>query len=79
MKNYIVGYLSFFENELKLIKISEESEYKAVRQCVLGLCSDEESRQQELEWQNSDDYPQDFESLDDMLYNSDIAINVIEI
>lgn len=30
MKNYIVGILSMFENELKLFKITAENEYEAV-------------------------------------------------
>lgn len=79
MKNYVVGYLSFFENDLKLFKITAESDYMAIRQAMIDACSTEEGKQSEIDWQNSEDYPTDKESLIDMLYNSDVAINVTEI
>jgi hypothetical protein len=31
MKNYVVGILSMFENDLKLFKITAENEYEAVK------------------------------------------------
>lgn len=78
MKNYIVGYLSFFENDLKLLKITADSQYEAIKNAMLELCGDEECRKSEVAWQDSEDYPETLEDLIDMLYNSDIAINVIE-
>ena len=79
MTNYVVGYLTFFENELRLFKVQAETGYEAIKQAMLSTCSSEEGRQQELDWQNSEEYPENYEDLIDMLYNSDIAINVIEI
>ena len=79
MKNYVIGYLSFFENDLKMFKIQAESEYEAVKKTMIEVCSKEEYKESEIEWQNSEDYPQDLESLMDMLYNSDIAVEVVEV
>ena len=31
MKNYVVGILSMFENDLKLFKVMAENEYEAVK------------------------------------------------
>lgn len=79
MKNYVVGYLSFFENDLKQFKITAESDYEAIKKAMVEACSDEECKQSEIDWQSDESYPKDTESLIDMLYNSDVAINVIEI
>lgn len=78
MKNYVVGICSMFENEVKLFKISAENEYEAIKIGMLELVSDdEESKQYELDWQNSENYPQD---LDDLSYAyQEIAFSVIEI
>ena len=79
MKKFVVGYLTFFENELKLFKVESDSEYSAIKETMVLACSKEEYKQDEIDWQNSEDYPQDKESLIEMLYNSDIVIEVIEI
>ncbi len=78
MKNFVVGYLSFFENELKLFKIKSDSEYSAIKEAMVLACS-EEYKQEEIEWQNSEDYPKDKDSLIEMLYNSDVAVELLEI
>lgn len=78
MTNFVVGYLSFFDNELKLIKIEEESEYEAIKKAIVSVC-DKEYVQEEIAFQESEGYPKDKESLVDLMYDSDIAINIIEI
>jgi len=78
MANFVVGYLSFFDNNLKLIKVEEESEYEAIKKAMISVC-EEEYKPEEIKWQNSDDYPKNKESLIDLLYNIDVAINIIEI
>ncbi len=77
MTNYVVGILSMFENEVKLFKISAENQYEAVKQGMVEFCEDEESKQFELDWQNSEDYPEDFEGLYSVY--EELPFNVIEI
>lgn len=77
MANFVVG-LSFFDTELKLIKIEEESEYEAIKKAMVLNC-EEKYRESEIEWQKSENYPKDKESLISYLYESDILINIIEI
>jgi len=60
MKNYVVGILSMFENNLKLFKVSADNEYEAVKKGMLIFSNNDSN---ELEWQNSDDYPKDMEGL----------------
>lgn len=68
----------FFENEIKLLKISASSEYEALKEGCVQFTS-EEHREEEIEWQKSDDYPKDFEALMKLLHNSDMCVNVIEV
>jgi len=77
MKNYVVGILSLFENNLKLFKITAENEYEAVKKGMIEFNEDEESKQFEIGWQNSEDYPKEFSEL----YNiyEEIPFSVIEI
>ena len=77
MKNYVVGILSMFENDLKLFKITAENEYQAVKQGMLEFCGDSPHRQDELDWQNSEDYPTDIKGLYEAY--EDIPFSVIEI
>lgn len=79
MKKYIVGYLSLFENELKLLTIDADSAYDAVKKAMVESCSEQEYKESELKWQESNDYPKDLEKLVDMLFNSDMVVNVKEI
>ena len=78
MKNYIVGILSLFDYELKLLKVRAENEYEALKKGIVESCNDDECKQYEMDWQKSPDYPKDYESLVEILYNSDYYINVIE-
>lgn len=77
MKNYVVGIISLFENDLKLFKVTAKNEYEAVKKAMLDFCEDEEGKHYELELQNSENYPKEFEGL----YNiyEEVPFNVIEI
>lgn len=77
MKNYVVGILSMFENDLKLFKITAENEYDAVKKGMVEFCDNEESKQFEINWQNSEDYPKTFEEL--LNAYEEFPFNVIEI
>lgn len=60
MKNYVVGILSMFENNLKLFKVEAESPYDAVKKGMLLFC---DNNKNEVEWQESEDYPKDMDGL----------------
>lgn len=77
MKNYVVGILSMFENDLKLFKVSAENKYEAVKKGMVEFCSTEKSKQDEIEWQNHEDYPTDFDGLHNAY--EEIPFDVIEI
>jgi len=77
MKNYIVGILTLFENDLKLFKITAENEYEAVKKGMIEFCPNEEAKQYEIDWQNSEDYPEDLEGL--FYAYEEVPFNVIEI
>ena len=63
MKNYVVGILSMFENDLKLFKVIAENEYEAVKKGMVDFWNKEEAKMQEIDWQNSEDYPKDIKGL----------------
>ena len=77
MRNFVVGVLSTFENDLKLFKITAESEYEAVKKAMIDFCDDEYSKMHEIDWQNSDDYPKDLSGISNEY--EDLPFNVIEI
>ena len=77
MRNYVVGILSMFENDLKLFKITAESEYEAVKKAMIEFCDDEDSKMNEIDWQNSDDYPKNIEEM--IGCYEDVPFNIIEI
>ena len=77
MKNYVVGILSLFENDLKLFKVTAKNEYEAVKQGMLDFCENEESKQYEIDLQNSKDYPKTLEEL--FCIYEEVPFNVVEI
>lgn len=77
MKTYVVGILSFFENELKLFKIDAESKYDAVKIGMVKFYDGGDGEKYELDFQASDEYPKDFEGLYSVY--EEIPFNVIEI
>lgn len=77
MKNYVVGILSMFENDLKLFKVGARNEYEAVKKGMVEFCKDEQSKALEINWQNNQDYPKDFEGLSHIY--EDTPFDVIEI
>jgi hypothetical protein len=77
MKKYVVGILSMFENNLKLFKIEAENEYEAVKKGMIDFNETEESKQFEKDWQNSDDYPKDYEGLYSVY--EEVPFSVVEV
>jgi hypothetical protein len=76
MKNYVVGILSMFENDLKLFKVVAENEYEAVKKGMIEFTAPK-SKQAEIDWQNSPDYPTDLEGLCSVY--EEICFNVVEV
>jgi|GEM_PF-2248693 hypothetical protein len=77
MKNYVVGILSMFENDLKLFKVMAENEYEAVKKGMVEFTDNPESKQYEIDWQNSEDYPTDLEGLYSVY--EEVPFSVIEV
>ena len=77
MKNYVVGIVSMFDNEMKLLKVQAESEYEAVKIGMINFYEDEGSQECETNWQNAEEYPKDFDGL--ILAYEEMPFKVIEI
>ena len=78
VKTFVVGILSLFDHKLKLLKINAENEYEALKKGMIESCN-EKYKQEEINWQNSEEYPKTYKELVDLLYTSDTCVNVIEI
>lgn len=78
MKNYVVGILSMYENDLKLFKVEAEDKYEALKKGMLEF-TPEEYKEHELEFQNGAICPPNFESLTGYYEVGEIITNVMEI
>ena len=78
VKTFVVGILSLFDYELKLLKINAENKYEALKKGMIESCN-EKYKQEEINWQNSEEYPKTYKELVDLLFASDTCVNVIEI
>jgi hypothetical protein len=77
-KNYVVGILSMYENDLKLFKVEAENKYEALKKGMVEY-TPEENRHYEIEFQNGEVCPPNFESLTDYYAVGEIITNVMEI
>lgn len=77
MKNYVVGILSMFENDLCLFRITADDEYDAVKKAMIEFYKTAEEKQYEIGWQQSNEYPSDLEGL--IQAYEEIPFGVIEI
>jgi len=78
MKNYIVAISSLFDNEIKQTKVQAENECKAFSKAMIDFTLDP-FKKDEIELQNSIDYPTDIAGLQDFYINAEIIFSVIEI
>jgi hypothetical protein len=78
MKNYVVGILSMYENDLKLFKVEAEDKYEALKKGMVDFTS-EEYKEHEIAFQNGAICPPNFESLTDYYAVGEIITEVIEI
>lgn len=72
MKKYVVAYINFFDNELKMSIIEAENEVDACKQ-YLKIKEFNENN----DWINN--LPNNLENLRDEIFNTDSQINAIEI
>ncbi len=79
MKTYVVALVSFFENNVLQFKVTAENKYEAVKLAMIEFASSEDARLSEIDFQNSEDYPQDFKSLELAFGNWDMSMSIIEI
>ena len=77
MKNYVVGIVSFFENEMKLFKITAKNNYEALKLGMIEFNKVSGSEKLELDWQNSEEYPKRYEDLFDIY--DDYSFDVVEV
>ena len=66
-----------FENDLKLFKVVAENEYEAVLKGMVEFADDSESKQLEIDWQKSEDYPTDLKGLYSVY--EEVPFSVIEV
>jgi hypothetical protein len=78
MKNYVVGILSLFENDLQLFKVEAEDKYDALKKGMIEF-TPEKDRHFEIEFQNDDVCPPNFESLTGYYEVGELMTEVIEI
>lgn len=76
MKNFAVAIMTFWDNELLLLKVEAENKYEAAKLGMIEICKDEVVRQSELEWQASPDYPKTYEEMEEL---DEISVKVIEL
>jgi len=74
MKNYVVGIISMFDNDLKLFKVIAEDEYNAVKKAMVEFAGNEENQKHEIDWQNSKEYPTDLKGLESVYEEVPFAI-----
>ena len=48
LKTFVVGILSLFDYDLKLLKISAENEYEALKKGMIESCSEKYKQDEEL-------------------------------
>ena len=66
-----------YDNDLKLFKVVAENEYEAVKKGMIEFTEDPESKQHEINWQNSEDYPTDLKGLHSVY--EEMPFSVIEV
>jgi|LakMenE01Jun11ns_1017448.scaffolds.fasta_scaffold8408314_1 hypothetical protein len=81
MKNknfYVVGLISFFDNDIKQFLIKAENKFEAVKKAMVEF-TDDKYKKSEIDFQESEDYPKEIEALNNYLGNGDMSFSVIEV
>ena len=59
---YVVALISFFDNDIKQFLIRAENEFVAVKKAMVEF-TDDKYKQEEIEFQQSEDYPKEIEDV----------------
>jgi hypothetical protein len=79
MNKYVVALISFFDNEIKQFKIEAESEYEAVKKSMIEMCTSDEGRESELEFQKTNEFPKNINEYSEYATNCDMDFSVTEV
>lgn len=79
MKTYVVATVNFFDNEIKQSIQLAKDELQAFKSHIISLCKDDETKKEEIEWQQHELYPKTFKELDTTVSDWDMDVSVIEI
>ena len=71
-------FYHFFDNELKLFKVSAENDVEAAKQGLIDFCDTEESKKEQITC-NDEMGVETLEEIKDECFDADICINVIEL
>lgn len=75
---YVVALISFFNNDIKQFLIRAENEFVAVKKAMVEF-TDDKFKQEEINFQQSEDFPKEIEELNIYLGNGDMSFSVIEV
>lgn len=78
MKKYIVALISFFDNDIEQFEIEAESPYDAVKKAMIQMAS-ENHKQDEIDFQNSDEYPKTIEEMEEHFADCEMDFSVTEV
>lgn len=71
-KMYCVAILNYFDGVIRQFIVYSKDDLDAVKQALLMSCG-KDNKQEEIDWQNSKEYPTDIESLKNYLGNAEIT------
>jgi len=71
MKTFVIGILSFFENENRLFKVTAENEVDAMKQALIEF-TNPKYREDQIEWNKT--IGNTVAEIQDACFNSDMSI-----
>jgi hypothetical protein len=71
-KMYCVAISNYFDGVIRQFIVYSKDDLDAVKQALLMSCG-KDNKQEEIDWQNSKEYPTDIESLKNYLGNAEIT------
>ena len=69
---YCVAISNYFDGVIRQFIVYSKDDLDAVKQALLMSCG-KDNKQEEIDWQNSKEYPTDIESLKNYLGNAEIT------
>ena len=71
-KMYCVAISNYFDGVIRQFIVYSKSDLEAVKEALFMYC-DKDNKQDEIDWQNSKEYPADIEALKNYLCNAEIT------